>query len=390
MSPFIPIIESLVLSDSPPESNVIPLPTRATVPRTLPGGSHVSFTNRGSSIEPRLTPSSPPSFSSSMAARSSTSMSNPLRSASSSARVASAVGVSVPPGWFDEVAGQAHRLADGPAAAERGLHPVAALAHHHQRLDVAGLGIGLERRVAVRPQQRALGHRLRHGGTIEPLGHAVEHVDGEVRLAAGRPGQRRGRPAVGGDVDVGGRDPSPSATTIRPSAPGTTHDEPGFGREALGLEEPAIESRRAGPAHRGRRRTPPRRPRRRRGDRRRRRWRWAGRASARWRWTCPEHYEWRRRHGCDYGSSNCTEARSAVIGSTSSTDQRPVRRVVAVRLVGVGVGELADHRVVPRSRVEAEGTPVLVALGVHRAGLLGHRGQARPPGPRSVPRWRRR
>ena len=100
MSPFIPIIESVGLSDSPPESNVMPFPTSATVPRTLPGGSHVSFTKRGSSVEPRLTPSRPPSFSSSMAARSSTSTSKPLRSASSSARVAKADGVSVPPGWL--------------------------------------------------------------------------------------------------------------------------------------------------------------------------------------------------------------------------------------------------------------------------------------------------
>ena len=41
----------------------MPLPTSATVPRALPDGSHVSFTKRGSSVEPRLTPSRPPSFS---------------------------------------------------------------------------------------------------------------------------------------------------------------------------------------------------------------------------------------------------------------------------------------------------------------------------------------
>ncbi len=100
MSPFMPIIDSLVLSDRPPESNVMPLPTSATVPRAVPPGSHASFTKRGSSVDPRLTPSRPPSFSSSIALRSSTSMSNPLSSARSCARSANAVGVRVPPGWL--------------------------------------------------------------------------------------------------------------------------------------------------------------------------------------------------------------------------------------------------------------------------------------------------
>ncbi|MNC98532.1 hypothetical protein D3C83_165220 [compost metagenome] len=38
MSYFMPIMPSAVLSDRPPESKVMPLPTRATVPVTLPLG----------------------------------------------------------------------------------------------------------------------------------------------------------------------------------------------------------------------------------------------------------------------------------------------------------------------------------------------------------------
>src|SRR4051795_3813272 len=47
------------LSEMPPESYVMPLPTRATVPTAL-RGEYSSFTSRGGSTEPWLTPRSPP------------------------------------------------------------------------------------------------------------------------------------------------------------------------------------------------------------------------------------------------------------------------------------------------------------------------------------------
>jgi hypothetical protein len=77
MSPFIESMPSLGLMLSPPESNVMPLPMRATDPRGVPAGVQRSSRNRGSMSEPRFTPSRPPISAASMSALSSTVTSNP-------------------------------------------------------------------------------------------------------------------------------------------------------------------------------------------------------------------------------------------------------------------------------------------------------------------------
>ena len=56
------------------------------------------------------------------------------------------------------------------------------------------LGVGLQRRVAVGAEQHALGERLGHRRAVQRVGHGVEQVDGQVRLALRGPGQRRRRP----------------------------------------------------------------------------------------------------------------------------------------------------------------------------------------------------
>src|SRR6478735_6073027 len=53
MSVFIPIIPVPLLRDSPPESNVMPLPTSASRPRRGPGGFQRSSTKRGGRAERR-------------------------------------------------------------------------------------------------------------------------------------------------------------------------------------------------------------------------------------------------------------------------------------------------------------------------------------------------
>src|SRR5205807_399209 len=68
---FMCIMPSPVLIDRPPESNVMPLPTSTTVV-LAPGGVYSMRMSRGGCSDPLLTPTSPPSFSRSMACWSST------------------------------------------------------------------------------------------------------------------------------------------------------------------------------------------------------------------------------------------------------------------------------------------------------------------------------
>ncbi len=62
MSVFMVAMPAAVLIDRPPESNVIPLPTKATVgvSAVAPGGSYSNSTSRGGSTDPRATPIRPP------------------------------------------------------------------------------------------------------------------------------------------------------------------------------------------------------------------------------------------------------------------------------------------------------------------------------------------
>ena len=97
MSLFIAIIPVADLSERPPESKVMPLPTRASLARGR-SGSQCSSTSRGGWFEPRLTPRIPPQPSSARSASSSTLTRRPSRSATSTAISASLIGVSDPPG----------------------------------------------------------------------------------------------------------------------------------------------------------------------------------------------------------------------------------------------------------------------------------------------------
>ncbi len=79
MSNFMSSILSPGFSEMPPESNVRPLPTTATV-STLPFtpfGSHVITISFGGCADPRATPSSEPMPRAAMSARSSTRTSTP-------------------------------------------------------------------------------------------------------------------------------------------------------------------------------------------------------------------------------------------------------------------------------------------------------------------------
>ena len=104
MSIFIVSMPVAGLMDSPPESKVIPLPTRARNPSASPGGRQVISTNRGGCVEPRLTPRSPPSPASAISSRSQTAISSAAPSVPSSpdaiarAAAASFSGVNDPPG----------------------------------------------------------------------------------------------------------------------------------------------------------------------------------------------------------------------------------------------------------------------------------------------------
>ena len=92
MSDFISGMEAGCLRDRPPESKVMPLPTRATRERAR-RGAQVTRTRRGGRAEPRPTPTMPPKPPSSSAASSRTSASRPAASARASARAAKTAGV---------------------------------------------------------------------------------------------------------------------------------------------------------------------------------------------------------------------------------------------------------------------------------------------------------
>ena len=86
MSIFIVSMPVAGLMERPPESNVIPLPTRARNPSASVGGRQVISTNRGGCVEPRLTPRSPPSPASTISSRSQTWISKAAPSVPSVAR----------------------------------------------------------------------------------------------------------------------------------------------------------------------------------------------------------------------------------------------------------------------------------------------------------------
>ena len=92
MSVFIVSMPSAVLIDRPPLSNVMPLPTNASVARA-PGGLYSSRIRRGGSSDPLATDTSPPSFSFAIVFSSQTVTSSPSRLATSVANAASLRGV---------------------------------------------------------------------------------------------------------------------------------------------------------------------------------------------------------------------------------------------------------------------------------------------------------
>ena len=99
MSPFMPTMASAGFSDRPPESNVMPLPTSATVPSAL-AGAYSRRRKRAGCSEPRFTPSRPPRFCLRISFSSHTVTSKPDWSPTAAACLASLAGVSDPPGSF--------------------------------------------------------------------------------------------------------------------------------------------------------------------------------------------------------------------------------------------------------------------------------------------------
>ncbi len=101
MSVFIHSIAAAGLSDRPPESNVMPLPTRASAGRSEacePAGRHSRRTRRGGFAEPWPTPRIPPNPPSASACSSSTSTVTPTSPARRAAISANTVGGRCPGG----------------------------------------------------------------------------------------------------------------------------------------------------------------------------------------------------------------------------------------------------------------------------------------------------
>jgi hypothetical protein len=100
MSVFIVLMPWAVFSDSPPESNVMPFPTNATVgvSAVACGGSYNSSISRGGSSDPRATPSRPPSRAFSAPTSSSTVTTSPAAVPRSTATSARRSGVRLPAG----------------------------------------------------------------------------------------------------------------------------------------------------------------------------------------------------------------------------------------------------------------------------------------------------
>ena len=114
MSVFIVVMPSAVLSESPPESNVMPLPDDDDVraPRRPAGGRYSAQTSRGGSVEPRATPSRPPRRSLSIrdSSHTSTVVSAQARQRRSTTRSASCGRREIARRGVDEVPGEADGL----------------------------------------------------------------------------------------------------------------------------------------------------------------------------------------------------------------------------------------------------------------------------------------
>jgi len=93
MSVFMPTIEAIGLIDSPPESNVIPLPTSARC-TDAPAGAYSRRTSRGPRLEPCPTARIPPKPSAASAASSQTFAATPAPLAASTASSARRAGKS--------------------------------------------------------------------------------------------------------------------------------------------------------------------------------------------------------------------------------------------------------------------------------------------------------
>ena len=116
MSYFISPIEAAGLSEMPPESNVIPLPTSTTVPRAFRGACSPTR-NTGGRALPALTPSSPPIFSFWIARLSRIRNRNPPRAARALASRASSIGPRSLPGVLPT--SRIHPTAPATASASR-------------------------------------------------------------------------------------------------------------------------------------------------------------------------------------------------------------------------------------------------------------------------------
>ncbi len=117
MSPFIHAMPSAVLRSSPPESNVMPLPIRASRRRAGRRGTYARWMNWGGSTLPRFTPRNAPMPIFSHAARSSTRRRSPASRAMTRAASASAEAVTLFAGSL--IRSRAKQVASADSSARR-------------------------------------------------------------------------------------------------------------------------------------------------------------------------------------------------------------------------------------------------------------------------------
>ena len=124
MSYFMPTIDDGGLSDSPPESKVMPLPTSAT-DAAAPSGSHPTRTSRGGRTEPAPTPRMPPKPPSASAASSQTVEVAPASAAACDGAVREHGGREVVRRCVDEVLHERDRVGEHGRAVHRASSAVA-------------------------------------------------------------------------------------------------------------------------------------------------------------------------------------------------------------------------------------------------------------------------
>ena len=210
----------------PPESYMMPLPTRPRWPLDAPFGVYRSFTMRGSSALPALTPSRPPQPRSMSCCRSNTSTSNPNRRPSATATSAEVGGGEVAGRGVREVAGDVRGASGDDAGLDAGgcRTVVDAVDEQLDALEGRVLRLPLQLAEPVAGEDGALGQRL---GRVRGIRRADRrHAQADAAEPGGRPGECGGRVAQARGAELGGR--AAPTTTISGRAPRQVSVVPGF------------------------------------------------------------------------------------------------------------------------------------------------------------------